>query len=233
MSALWGVLPAAGSGSRFGAQRPKQFLELQGRSLLDWSVSALLDAVPLQGVVVAVAESEVRHFERSEVLADSRVSFCAGGDSRARSVANGLAALPAESGDWVLVHDAARPCVPVEDIRHLVQSVTATGVGGLLACRVTDTLKRESNDARVAETVDRKLLWRALTPQMFPVGALRDALNDALEKGVELTDEASAMERAGAPIQLVQASAVNIKVTYPEDLALASFWLERQSGEAA
>ncbi|MEM1188186.1 MAG: 2-C-methyl-D-erythritol 4-phosphate cytidylyltransferase [Pseudomonadota bacterium] len=233
MSALWAVLPAAGSGSRFGAQRPKQFLELQGRSILDWSVSALIDAVPLQGVVIAVPESELRHVERSDVLADSRISFCAGGDSRARSVARGLAALPAKSSDWVLVHDAARPCVPVEDIRQLAERVTATGVGGLLACRVTDTLKREGRAARVAETVDRTLLWRALTPQMFTVGALRDALDDALGQDVELTDEASAMERAGAPVQLVEASAANIKVTYPEDLALASYWLEQRAGKAA
>ncbi len=233
MSALWAVLPAAGSGSRLGAPRPKQFLELHGRSLLDWSVSALLNAVPLQGVVIAMPESELAEFERQGILADSRVSFCAGGESRAHSVANGLAELPAQSSDWVLVHDAARPCVPVEDIRQLVQRVSTTGVGGLLACRVTDTLKRESSDARVAETVDRKFLWRALTPQMFAVGALRDALHDALDKGAELTDEASAMEYVGAPVQLVEASTANIKVTYPEDLALASFWLEQQSGVAA
>jgi 2-C-methyl-D-erythritol 4-phosphate cytidylyltransferase len=227
LSALWAVLPAAGSGSRLGASLPKQFLEVEGRSLVEWSVEALLDALPLAGVMLALPPSALDAFRRVGRLEDARVAITGGGRSRAESVALALAALPAEASDWVLVHDAARPCVPVDDIRRLAARVAERGVGGILACPVADTLKR-GDGARVLETVDRGDLWRALTPQMFAVGALRAALDAALGAGVEPTDEAAAMERAGEPVQLVEGSVANIKVTYPDDLALAAFWLARQ-----
>jgi 2-C-methyl-D-erythritol 4-phosphate cytidylyltransferase len=160
------------------------------------------------------------------------VEVCAGGDSRAASVAAGLAALPAAADDWVLVHDAARPCLPRADLDALLARVERGGVGGLLARPVTDTLKRGSADAHVLATVDRRDLWQAQTPQMFRLGELRDALDAALDSGAEITDEASAMELAGFPVVLVSGSVANLKVTYPADLALAAFWLE-QSGVAA
>jgi 2-C-methyl-D-erythritol 4-phosphate cytidylyltransferase len=224
------VLPAAGSGSRLRSARPKQFLELEGRSLIEWSVEALFDALPLAGVMLALPAEEVGVFRPRGCLEDPRVAVCSGGRSRAESVALALAALPAEAADWVLVHDAARPCVPVEDIRRLAARVREAAVGGILACRVADTLKRGDGD-RVVETVDRSGLWRALTPQMFPVGRLREALEAALRAGDVPTDEAAAMERAGEPVQLVEGSPANIKVTYPDDLALARFWLARQGAE--
>jgi 2-C-methyl-D-erythritol 4-phosphate cytidylyltransferase len=223
------VLPAAGSASRFGADRPKQFLRLGDRSVLEWSVAALLDAVPLAGVVVAVAPSSLEDLERPGVLADSRVRFCAGGATRAESVAAGLAAVEAGAEDWVLVHDAARPCVPPSDVRALVAQVESEGVGGILAAPVTDTLKRGDGQQRVEATVDRAGLWRALTPQMFRVGELREALGRASGAGHEITDEASAMERAGYPVQLVKGSVANIKITYQDDLPLAEFWMRREA----
>ena len=128
----------------------------------------------------------------------------------------------------MLVHDAARPCVPREDIQRLVAGVREAGVGGLLAQPLADTLKRGDRAGRVQSTLDRSFLWRAQTPQMFPVEALRRALARALGDGVRVTDEAAAMERAGHPVQLIEGSAANLKVTYPEDFALAEFWLRRQ-----
>lgn len=229
MTACWAVVPAAGSGSRLGAAERKQFLELEGRSLLSWSLRALLDAVPLEGVVVALPAGKALP---AEAQADPRVRTCTGGASRAESVAAALAALPAAGEDWVLVHDAARPCVPASDVRRLVHSVTASGEGAILAQPLADTLKRADGRARVVATVDRRDLWRALTPQMFRVGELRAALSAALASGHAITDEASAMELAGHPVRLVEGSAANIKVTYPGDLPLAAFWLARQQ-EAA
>lgn len=229
MTACWAVVPAAGSGSRLSAARRKQFLELEGRSLLSWSLHALLDAVPLEGIAVALpAGAALPAAERS----DPRIQSCTGGASRAESVAAGLAALPAAGEDWVLVHDAARPCVPATDIRRLVRSVIESGQGAILAQPLADTLKRADERARVVETVDRSALWRALTPQMFRVGELRDALAEAMAAGASITDEASAMEFAGHPVQLIEGSTANIKVTYPGDLPLAAFWLARQK-EAA
>jgi 2-C-methyl-D-erythritol 4-phosphate cytidylyltransferase len=221
------VLPAAGSGSRFGTGDPKQFRALGDRSILEWSVVALLEAVDLDGVVVALPADEIGRAERHGVLRDERVSFCSGGPSRAASVAAGLEALHADAGDWVLVHDAARPCVPRADVRVLVDQVRRAGVGAILAAPVTDTLKEAGEGQRVKRTVDRTALWRALTPQMFRVGELARALEAALAAGVEITDEASAMERAGYPVQLVPGSTANIKITYAEDLALAEFWMRR------
>ncbi|MEE4278940.1 MAG: 2-C-methyl-D-erythritol 4-phosphate cytidylyltransferase [Halieaceae bacterium] len=232
MSTLWAVIPAAGSGSRLGARQPKQFLELEGRSLLDWSLSALLEAVSLAGVAVALPAGRADP-ERRGALADPRVTLCTGGDSRAESVSLGLRALPAADDDWVLVHDAARPCVPAVDIRRLVERVTGSGIGGILACRVNDTLKRGDDEGRVTATVLRDDLWRALTPQMFRVGELRGALEESLARGAPITDEASAVEHCAGRVQLVEASAENIKVTYPEDIPLAAYWLSRQRRESA
>lgn len=230
MSALWAVLPAAGSGSRFGAGAPKQFLHLRNRPVLEWSVKALLDAVTLAGVVVALPADTAATMERSGSLADPRVTFCTGGASRAESVAAGLRALSADDGDWVLVHDAARPCVPPADVQALVDQVLHEGVGGILAAPVTDTLKLAGQNGRVAKTVDRAGLWRALTPQMFRVEELKSALEKSRVSGQDITDEASAMEYAGYPVQLIPGSAANIKITFAEDLPLAEFWMQRETG---
>ena len=264
MSALWAVIPAAGRGRRSARRAPKQFCELHGRRLLDWSVGALFGAVELRACVIALPEEYVsgngladnslagderpgdsQGDSQGDLQGDSQgdlqgylqgylqgnardIRYCAGGKTRADSVAAGLNALGAAPGDWVLVHDAARPCVPREDIQRLVAGVREAGVGGLLAQPLADTLKRGDRAGRVQSTLDRSFLWRAQTPQMFPVEALRRALARALGDGVRVTDEAAAMERAGHPVQLIEGSAANLKVTYPEDFALAEFWLRRQ-----
>jgi 2-C-methyl-D-erythritol 4-phosphate cytidylyltransferase len=156
-----------------------------------------------------------------------------GGETRSDSVLAALAklALVASAQDWVLVHDAARPCVLPTEIESLVAIVKTGGVGGILAEPVVDTVKQASEDGRVVATLDRRCLWRAQTPQMFRVGLLHAALADARASGAPVTDEASAMELAGHPVQLVSGSARNFKVTVPEDLQLAEFFLRTTAGE--
>lgn len=233
MADLWAVLPAAGTGSRMGADKCKQFLELEGRSLLAWSIAALLDGAALRGVVVALPPGAVARERIAAEIGDSRVSVCAGGATRAESVAAALTALPAAEDDWVLVHDAARPCLPADDVRRLVARVRDLAVGGILAVPVTDTIKRvDPSSARVTDTIDRASLWRALTPQMFRVGELRRALDEARAAGHAVTDEASAMERAGYPVQVVEGSIANIKVTYRDDLPLAAYWIMQRHRES-
>ncbi len=229
MSDLWAVIPAAGQGLRSGQLEPKQFFEVARRSLLDWSVDALFNAVPLQGCVIAVSPDRLAAARSAQNLSYvERLTYCVGGSTRAESVAAGLRALKASPGDWVLVHDAARPCVPAEDIQRLVTRVRDGEVGGVLAQPVAETLKRADDRARVEKTVDRSRFWRAQTPQMFRLEELRQALERALSDGYPITDEASAMERAGYPVQLVEGSVANLKVTYPEDFSLAEFWLRKQ-----
>jgi 2-C-methyl-D-erythritol 4-phosphate cytidylyltransferase len=135
--------------------------------------------------------------------------------------------------DWVLVHDAARPCLLAEDIVRLMAAVTASGTGGILAEPIVDTVKEGSDDALVVRTLDRATLWRAQTPQMFRLGQLREALTLAQQRGLVVTDEASAMELAGYPVQLIAASTGNLKVTIPADLPLAAWYLQARAGSAS
>lgn len=225
MSELWAVVPAAGSGSRMSQGQSKQYLQLYGRTLLDWSVGALLSCSQLRGCVVALPKADLA-LDKVGVLEDARVSLCAGGASRAESVAAGIAALPAEDNDWVLVHDAARPCLSQSDLQTLIEAVSGSGVGGILALPITDTLKRADESDHVSATLDREAVWSAQTPQMFRVGELRGALAAAQANGYAVTDEASAMEASGFAVQLVRGSVGNLKVTYASDMQLAAFWLK-------
>lgn len=226
---LWAVVPAAGVGRRMRADIPKQYLKLGDRTVLEHSLAALCAIDGLAGIVVAIATGDpywpgLRHRPRCPL------SVAPGGEERADSVLNALQVLRdrAADGDWVLVHDAARPCVRVDDLRHLVETLRDDPVGGLLAVPVRDTMKQAADDGRCAATVDRGGLWHALTPQMFRLGALREALVAAHTAGVRVTDDAAAMERAGQRPRLVEGHADNIKITRPEDLALAEFYLRRQ-----
>jgi 2-C-methyl-D-erythritol 4-phosphate cytidylyltransferase len=211
---------------------PKQYLPLAGRSLLEHSLKALLDNPDIASVVVALSPDDQRAAS-VDLLRDPRVRTTTGGDERADSVLAGLACLGAhaDDGDWVLVHDAARPCLPAADLQRLIGAVQGNGVGGILAEPVVDTVKQASADGLVEATLDRDRLWRAQTPQMFRLGDLRSALRQSLARGDAVTDEASAMERAGFPVQLVRGSAANLKVTVAEDLALAAFYLQRRSDD--
>ncbi|HEX9208266.1 MAG TPA: 2-C-methyl-D-erythritol 4-phosphate cytidylyltransferase [Steroidobacteraceae bacterium] len=219
----WAIVPAAGQGSRFGADLPKQYTTLLGRPLVSWTLASLLAEPGIAGIVVALAPGDSRWNSIVEAR-DPRVRSCAGGERREHSVAAALAALAdvAADTDWVLVHDAARPCLRSEDLQSLFVELDGDPVGGLLALPVADTLKRGNGDARVEATVPREALWRALTPQMFRYGVLRRALALCLERGRSVTDEAAAIECLGLQPKLVRGHADNIKVTNPEDAALAA-----------
>lgn len=220
---LFAVVPAAGRGERFGDRRPKQYVELLGRPVLSWSLAALLAEPSIQTVVVALAEGD-RRFARLPEARDPRVRTCRGGPRRELSVVNALDALAeaARNEDWVLVHDAARPCLQPADVRRLVATLREDPVGGLLAVPVGDTLKAAGPDQRCERTVPRDGLWRALTPQLFRFGLLRRALRLSIERERTVTDEASAVEALGLRPRLVTGRVDNIKVTLPGDRSLAA-----------
>tara|TARA_R110001606_G_scaffold13274_5_gene57899 strand:+ start:4507 stop:5229 length:723 start_codon:yes stop_codon:yes gene_type:complete len=229
-AAIYAVVPAAGVGARMGAGLPKQYLTLAGRTLAEHTLSRLLAFAPIRQVVVAVAEADPWWPELS-VARQPRVTTVHGGDSRAHSVRAGLDEVLARDPDaWVLVHDMARPLLRLSDIQALLDSCAGQddAQGAILALPVNDTVKQAGPGARIEATLDRTLIWRALTPQLFPAAALHDALTGA---HAGTTDEASAMEAAGWRPRLVPGRADNIKVTLPEDLALARFYLEAQRQE--
>ena len=223
----WAVVPAAGTGSRMGAALPKQYLEVAGVTLLEHSVRALLACPQIDGVVVALNPQDSRASALS-IFADPRVHTVDGAEQRSGSVLAGLDAL-ASLGviqDWVLVHDVARPCVREADIDSLLDELAENRVGGLLGAPLTDTIKEVGADGAVKATADRSRLWRALTPQVFRFEVLDRALQSARENSAKITDEASAVELLGLQPRLVAGCADNIKVTVPEDLALAA-WILR------
>ena len=226
-SRIWAVVPAAGRGARFGQADPdalpKQYVPLLGRPILEWTLRALLEEPRIAGVVVALAAGDARWPEVARSLDDARLDTTAGGAERQDSVLRGLEHLRdrASPGDWVLVHDAARPCLPREDLGALLDALADEPAGAMLGAPVVDTVKRE-RDGLAAETVDRAGLWRALTPQVFRVGELAEALRAAADAGVLVTDEAQAMERRGRRARLVRGSPFNVKITRPEDLILAA-----------
>lgn len=218
----WAVVPAAGTGQRFGGELAKQYVQVNGRCVLDWTLKALLAVSSIQQIVVALASGDDVWPELG-FAGHPRIITCIGGATRAESVRNGLQRL-AEQGvglrQPVLVHDAARPCVTPSEIERLIAEVGDHPDGGLLAMPVRDTLKRADGAGRVAATVNRVGLWQALTPQLFPLGRLRAALEQAAADGVEVTDEAQALERIGGRPRLVEGALHNIKLTHPSDQGL-------------
>lgn len=220
---LTAIVPAAGIGSRMGAECPKQYLSLEGKCILEHTLERLLSHPAIARVIVALAPHD-RWFETLAVAADPRVWRVEGGSERAWSVLNGL---HVAQGEWVLVHDAARPCLTHGDLDRLIATAMACD-GAILGSRVRDTMKRTDAAGKILATVDREQLWHALTPQMFPTGPLRRALEEGLALGAAITDEASAMERAGFAVRMVEGRADNIKVTRPEDLSLAELYLQQQ-----
>lgn len=246
----WAVVPAAGIGQRMGAEKPKQYLKLLNKTVIEHSLAPFCDHPLIAGIVVAIAEDDP-HWETLGVSRHSKISRASGGAERCHSVLNGLNHLAAQAADddWVLVHDAARPCVKLADLDLLIAAVKDHAVGGLLAAPLSDTVKRAEPGGACAEgpgrgensppaatyevqtTINRDGLWRALTPQMFRLATLRESLATVVAKGGVATDEAQAMESQGRKPRIVPAGAHNIKIARPEDLALAEFHLRRASGE--
>jgi len=231
MARHYAIVPAAGSGSRFGSDIPKQYLPLAGQPLLHHTLAALCHHSAIDRVwVVLSPEDEHWHRHDWSSLGAKLETIFQGGATRADSVAAGLrAAQLAAEDDWILVHDAARPCLAAAHIDALVGELADDPVGGILAVPVADTLKRADDQQRVAATVSRDGLWQAQTPQMFRYGLLRDAL----EQHRQVTDEAGAIEAAGLVPRLVKGDASNLKVTYPADLGLAEAILRSRLGPRA
>ena len=226
LPAFWVVIPAAGIGSRMRADRPKQYLQLTGRTILEHTLDCFLDHPRLRGLVLSLAADDP-WWPALPCASDLRIQRAEGGAERADSVLSGLLRLlelGAQADDWVLVHDAARPNLARSDLDRLLAELADDPVGGLLAVPARDTLKRAGADGRVLETVDRSLIWQAYTPQMFRFATLHRALADALVAGVTITDEASALEWAGQAPRLVEGRADNLKITRPEDLE----WLRQR-----
>jgi 2-C-methyl-D-erythritol 4-phosphate cytidylyltransferase len=227
MTPLWCVVPAAGRGARVGADIPKQYLPLAGRPLILHTLERLAAHPGIAGLMVVLGADDAL-WPGLDALGGKPVRSCVGGAERCDSVLAGLQALPgavAET-DFVLVHDAARPCVRQADIGRLIALGAAAG-GGLLGAPLRDTLKRADADGRSRDTEPREQRWRAFTPQMFRRGELAAALRAASAGGIAVSDEAMAMERAGFAPLLVEGAEDNIKVTTPADFALAEFLLDK------
>jgi len=216
------LVPAAGTAQRMGTATPKQYLEIAGRPLIDHTLRAIAADARISRVIVVLAPGDTRFRAVSTGAPESVETLYCGGETRAASVYHGLVVLrdAVADDDWVLVHDAARPCLSAAALGRLIAEVGEDEAGGLLAIPVADTLKRGDGENRVVETESRAGLWQAQTPQMFRYGILVDALRRAGQHSV--TDEAGAVERIGLRPRLVMGEARNLKVTYPEDLELAA-----------
>jgi len=227
----WVIIPAAGSGQRMQADCPKQYLKIQNKTVLEHTLSVFEHPNTISGIVLSLAEEDPLWPSVKQGLANYALPLyeSQGGEERCHSVFNAMTELQkyAQAQDWVLVHDAARPCVSWSDIQKLIDELKNDAVGGLLASPVKDTIKQSNLEGHVASTVDRSHLWRALTPQMFRFELLYTALQLALEKKLWVTDDAPAIEQLGHKPKLIEGSSDNIKITTPEDLVLAELYLAR------
>lgn len=212
-----------------GATVPKQYLPLAGRPVISTTLERLCGCAQVRGVMVGISAGDA-YWSSIKINSAKFLGTFNGGASRAHTVLNGLLALTVHAGsdDWVMVHDAVRPCVRVDDMELLISTVIKGKNGGLLGLPVADTMKRVNASAQVVETVLRENLWRALTPQLFYIAELKDALQRALAQNMEITDEAAAIEAAGGHPIMVKGHPDNIKITVPEDLALAELFLKQQ-----
>lgn len=224
---FWAVVPAAGVGKRMNADRPKQYLELTGLTVIEHTLSRLVQANVFSAIAVAIS-AEDPYWPELAISKHAQIMTAPGGKERADSVLSGLNSLSdkAKDDDWVLVHDAARPCLTSEDIHKLIETLQDDEVGGILALSSHDTLKNVDGN-QILNTLDRRHIWRALTPQMFRFGMLKSALEETAGD-LRVTDEASALEIQGFIPKIVEGRPDNIKITQPEDLALAQFYLEHQ-----
>ena len=227
-SRYWFIVPAAGIGQRMQADVPKQYLHLADSCVLEKTLTVLLSIKQVAGIIVALHPDD-DHWPTLNIATHEKIQTVIGGAERSHSV---LAALDAmrdftDDNDWVLVHDAARPCVAPENIQHMITSLNSDPVGGILAIPASDTLKQVSQPPAIEATLDRTHIWQAQTPQMFRNHLLRDSLQQALEKSQEITDEASAIEWMGYVPKVVEGRRDNIKITHPDDLWLAEMILQR------
>lgn len=227
------VVPAAGVGSRMQADRPKQYLTIGGKTILEHTLEVLSAHPSISRVIVALSPADT-YFDTLAIKDALWLTRVDGGDTRADSVLNAVETLSAN--EWALVHDAARPCLNQSDLTALInRALDPTFNGAILATPVRDTMKRSTNDSALTPTVvkteSRDNLWHALTPQLFKAAELKAALQAAKHAGAEVTDEASAMEFAGHTVELLDSDPANIKITRPADLPLAQFYLQQGTTE--
>lgn len=225
---IWAVIPAAGSGSRFSKTELKQYQMIQGKTVLEHTVSRLND-LPLSGYVLAISEND-SVAKTLNLAQPDKAHFCVGGAERVHSVLNALTYLSqfASPDDLVFVHDAARPCVTQDCLNHLVNTAIQENCSAILAIPVRDTLKMVEHENNIEKTVSRDYLWQAQTPQISKLGILKHAIEKALQDGITITDEASALEYVGETVKVVQGRSDNIKITYSDDLELAKLILTVQ-----
>jgi len=229
---IWAIIPAAGIGQRMQSDIPKQYLPLAGSTVIENTIHRLLVASQVKGLSISLRNDD-QYWNSVNIESSKPVIRAEGGAERCDSVLNAMQALAeyddfSIDNDWVLVHDAVRPCVRLDDLDYLIEQATSNESGGLLALPVRDTMKRANASQSVQKTVDREGLWHALTPQLFPYRALHEALIKAKEEGVNVTDESSAMEHAGYAPKLVEGYEDNIKITRPNDLRLAELFIADQ-----
>ena len=224
---LWVVIPAAGVGKRMLVDHPKQYIVLEGKTVLEHTIACFSQNSKVKGIVVVISKGD-EYWPNLNVQCDVPLYVAEGGKERCHSVLNGLSFLAeqAQACDWVMVHDAARPFLHEDDINRLIEKLWEHSVGGLLGLPVADTLKFCGNDLSVKHTVNRLGLWRALTPQMFRYQKLLNSLRVAVEYPDKITDEASAMEMAGYEPLMVEGRWDNIKITHPQDLSQANLILQ-------
>lgn len=230
----WAVVPAAGIGKRMGLDIAKQYLKINNTTVIEHTLHKLTNCSSIKNIIVAISSQDSRWQNIAKHLPDS-IHTVTGGKQRSDSVLAALNYLAqyADDDDWVLVHDAARPCVLSEDIEQLINKVSSHPVGGVLGTPVRDTMKHVKVDTGqiiITTTYDRSTIWHALTPQMFRLGMLRDAIEYARRKNIAITDEASAIEATGNKPLMVVGKASNIKITRPEDIPLAGYYLEQEQG---
>ena len=228
---IWVIVPAAGSGQRMSVSIPKQYLPLGDKTVLEHTLDALLACRHIAGVVLVLAEGDEYWRDIQPRYSGQQLVQATGGAERCHSVLNGLQQLAGRTDEhgWVLIHDAVRPCVRTTDIDILISTLSTSADGGLLGVPVTDTIKQVDADSGSTTTVAREGLWHAYTPQMFRIGKLRSALQQAIYKQLLVTDEASAMELAGYHPRMVPGQRDNIKITVPSDLELAAFYLQTRT----
>jgi len=220
---LWVVLPAAGVGKRMQVNHPKQYLNIQNKTVLEHTIACFSSNPRVKGIVVVISDGD-EYWAGLDIQSGVPLYVAAGGKERCHSVLNGLGFLQnkASPHDWVMVHDAARPCLHADDIQKLIDELWLHGTGGLLGLPVADTLKLCGKNKRVKRTVSREGLWRALTPQMFRYQKLFYSLKTAINNSDKITDEASAIEAAGHEPVMVEGRWDNIKITHPQDLGQAT-----------
>ena len=227
---IWAVLPAAGVGRRVGSSTPKQYLDVGATPLILHSLRRLSAVSAIEKIIVVVHPDDCywsQLYSSIEAEFEDRIESVIGGDERYQSVLNGLLSLAtkAKSDDWVLVHDAVRPCIRKEDINKLIEEVADDKVGGILANRIVDTVKQINNGGLVS-TIDRQKLYIAQTPQMFRYAILKDSIEKAIESNMHITDESEALESLNYSIRIVEGSSSNIKITTQEDIHLANYFLK-------